>query len=151
MLPRAQRCGGLFIHRLGNECRPSGHQALALREQVAAPISRFNLVAAGTRESHLGHVSWIIRLLRRPISEGRRRLSVRVRPSPETVPWKKSSDGWYDLTDVMITDNAIREKATWGGFGKLKLDVDRRTGDVKFGNFRGACKEAADAVDAKKF
>jgi hypothetical protein len=77
--------------------------------------------------------------------------AVRIRPSPATTPMRRSADGWYALTDVAITDGQIRAKATWGAFGKLKLEVDRRTGDVKFGDFRGACEKTADAVDAKKF
>lgn len=77
--------------------------------------------------------------------------TIRIKPSQGTKPGKRSSDGWYDLTDVAITDTLIRAKATWGTFGKLKLEVDRRTGDVKFGDFRGACEKAADAADAKKF
>jgi len=77
---------------------------------------------------------------------------VRVRPSPGSSPMlRRSADGWYALTDVSITDTEIRAKASWGALGKLKLSVDRRSGEVKFGNFTGQCEKTADDPAARKF
>ncbi len=81
--------------------------------------------------------------------------TVRVRPGEATGPGffqKKSRDGWYDLSDVAITETAIDGKAPYGGLlGKLKLHIDRRTGDAEFGPFSGACEKTADHPDARKF
>lgn len=76
---------------------------------------------------------------------------VRVRPSAGTAPLRRSADGWYDLTDLSVSEDEIRARATWGLFGKLKLVIDRRSGDVKFGDFTGACEKTADTADARKF
>lgn len=77
---------------------------------------------------------------------------VRVRPSAGATPtFRRSSDGWYELADVSVTDHEIRGKATWGLMGKLKLVIDRRSGDVTFGDFKGACEKAADTSEARKF
>ncbi len=81
--------------------------------------------------------------------------AVRLFPGPYLAPnmfQKKSPDGWYDLTDVAIGDNAIDGKAPYGGlYGKLKLHIDRRTGDVSFGGFHGACEKTSDQPEARKF
>jgi hypothetical protein len=81
--------------------------------------------------------------------------TVRVRPGEATAPGffqKKSHDGWYDLSDVAITETAIDGKAPYGGLrGKFKLHIDRRTGDAEFGPFGGACEKTADQPNARKF
>jgi len=82
---------------------------------------------------------------------------IRIRPSDEEGPgWmqRKSSDGWYPLAEVSITEQQIRGKATWGGgvlSGKAKLQVDRTTGDVHFGGFSGVCEKASDQPRERKF
>ncbi len=77
---------------------------------------------------------------------------VRVRPSSGSSPtFRKSADGWYELGDVAITDTEIRGKASWGFPSKLGLTIDRRSGDVSFGPFRGGCEKTADRPDARKF
>lgn len=77
---------------------------------------------------------------------------MRVRPSAGAAPTlRKSADGWYDLGEVQITESEIRARASWGFPGKLKLAVDRRSGEVKFGNFSGACEKASVDPEGRKF
>lgn len=78
--------------------------------------------------------------------------AVRVRPSAGSSPsLRKSPDGWYDLGDVQITETEIRARASWGFPGKHKLTVDRRSGEVKFGNFSGACEKTSVDPEGRKF
>jgi hypothetical protein len=79
--------------------------------------------------------------------------TVRVRPGPGLAPlFHRSPDGWYDLAEVAIGETAIDGKAPYGGIlGKPKLHIDRRTGDVAYGSFRGGCEKTSDQPDARKF
>jgi hypothetical protein len=82
---------------------------------------------------------------------------VRVRPSPGNRPGglsgKKSPDGWYEMTDVELSETQIRGRAPFGSFlgGKPKLVIDRLTGDIQFGDFRGMCEKAATGPTEAKF
>ena len=82
---------------------------------------------------------------------------VRVRPSDNTGPGlvsgKRSADGWYALSEVVISETQIQGKAAWGGLlsGKHRLKLDRITGDARFGSFSGVCEKAAADPQARKF
>jgi hypothetical protein len=81
---------------------------------------------------------------------------VRVRPPAENRPGftqKKSPDGWYELSEVDISDAQIRGRAPFGGLisGKYRLAIDRLTGDAQFGSFRGLCEKAATGPTERKF
>lgn len=81
--------------------------------------------------------------------------AIRVRPSNNTKPGfggKKSPDGWYELTAVSVSDASFRGQAPYGGlFGKYKLEIDRLTGDVRFGGFSGVCERATTGPAERKF
>jgi hypothetical protein len=71
--------------------------------------------------------------------------AVKFRPSPSLRPGdlqgRRSADGWYPLSDVVITDDRIAGVAPYGdqASSKFRLVVDRRSGDVRFGSFEGDC------------
>jgi hypothetical protein len=76
---------------------------------------------------------------------------VRVKPAKGSVPVfsKESKDGWYDLTEVAVDRFSIRGRLKWNRLERVKLEVDRRTGAVTFGDFQGTCQPVA--PDATKF
>jgi hypothetical protein len=127
------KCSGTILEerKITGEVRTPG-------EGVATEVESSTLVQAPTQ-----------------MSVAVRDAMVRVRPGPGLTPSvfsKKSPDGWYDLTDVVIGETAIDGKAPYGGlYGKLKLHIDRRTGDVSFGGFHGGCDKTSDQPEARKF
>jgi hypothetical protein len=81
---------------------------------------------------------------------------VRIRPSENNRPGlgrKASADGWYDLSDVQITEMQIRGRAGYGGLltGRHRLAIDRQTGDATFGDFQGVCDKAATGPAERRF
>ena len=69
--------------------------------------------------------------------------AVKVRPSPSLRPGelqgRRSADGWYPLSDVVVSDDRITGVAPYGDqfSARFRLVVDRRSGDVRFGSFQG--------------
>ena len=78
---------------------------------------------------------------------------VRVRPPKSSVPLfaKDSDDGWYDLTDVAVDRLSIKGRLKWNRIDRVRLDVDRRSGMVSFGEFSGVCQSVSTSPDATKF
>lgn len=78
---------------------------------------------------------------------------VRVRPPKSSVPLfaKDSDDGWYDLTDVAVDRLSIKGRLKWNRIDRVRLDVDRRSGMVSFGEFSGVCQPVSTSPDATKF
>ncbi|MCR5879441.1 hypothetical protein [Phenylobacterium sp. J367] len=82
--------------------------------------------------------------------------AIRVRPPENNRPGlgqKKSADGWYEMGEVEIAETQIRARAPYGGIlsGKLRLTVDRQTGDARYGDFTGVCEKAETAPTERKF
>jgi hypothetical protein len=62
------------------------------------------------------------------------------------------NDKWEVLSDVSITDELIQAKQAKGGlFGKDRLKIDRRTGEVSYASFAGVCSKVADDPQARRF
>lgn len=78
---------------------------------------------------------------------------VRVRPPKSSVPLfaKDSADGWYDLTDVAVDRLSIKGRLKWNRIDRVRLNVDRRSGMVSFGEFSGVCQPVSTSPDATKF
>lgn len=78
---------------------------------------------------------------------------VRVRPPKSSVPLfaKDSDDGWYELTDVAVDRLSIKGRLKWNRIDRVRLDVDRRSGMVSFGEFSGVCQPVSTSPDATKF
>jgi len=78
---------------------------------------------------------------------------VRVRPPRSSVPIfaRGSDDGWYELTDVAVDRLSIKGRLKWNRIDRARLDVDRRTGAVSFGEFLGVCQAVSTNPDVTKF
>lgn len=55
----------------GKKLSPVGHETAALLEHVTSAVGGLDCVANGVRQGHLGQLVRIVRLLRRPVLEGR--------------------------------------------------------------------------------
>lgn len=78
---------------------------------------------------------------------------VRVRPPRSSVPIfaRSGDDGWYELTDVAVDRLSIKGRLKWNRIDRARLDVDRRTGAVSFGEFLGVCQAVSTNPDVTKF
>lgn len=78
---------------------------------------------------------------------------VRVRPPKSSVPIfsKGGKDGWYDLTDVSVDRLSIKGRLKFNRIDRATLNIDRRTGEVTFGDFSGLCRVVATSPEATKF
>jgi hypothetical protein len=72
--------------------------------------------------------------------------AVKVRPPVrrDGMSGKWSADGWYPLSDVVVSADRIAGVAPYGDAlsRRLTLVVDRGSGDVRFGGFEGECEAA---------
>ncbi|MEW5685108.1 MAG: hypothetical protein AB1942_09330 [Pseudomonadota bacterium] len=72
--------------------------------------------------------------------------TVRIRPSAQlraaAATRAEARDGWYDLADARVTEERVTGFAPYGDdrSRRVKLILDRRTGDVRLGGFEGGCK-----------
>lgn len=76
------------------------------------------------------------------------RLTIVVDGASVKVRWRADAR-WQDLSDVVISEGNIRAKEK--GFLPSRLLIDRRTGDVTFGAFSGACEKTTDGPGGRKF
>ncbi|MBU1374611.1 MAG: hypothetical protein KKE02_01125 [Alphaproteobacteria bacterium] len=140
---------------------------LAHAQQPAADSPRLNLVCTGTDTMvvamnpyyRTGRTSYSGGMV---FGEGRSPAQlgvlvengqVRVKPPKGSEPMfsKDANAGWYDLTDVAIDRLAIKGRLKWNRIDRSKLVIDRRNGQVTFGNFAGVCQQVSSAPDATKF
>jgi hypothetical protein len=70
-------------------------------------------------------------------------------------PIRGGKDGWFDLKDVVVTDNSITATATVNVINHPKVNIDRRSGtisiDGKAGHYSGRCERAPEAGQANRF
>lgn len=83
--------------------------------------------------------------------------AVRIHPASGMLPFfaRKSPDGWYDMTEVVIDPDKIAGRYSLGALSKPTVKVDRRTGDIEVrglaGDFDGYCEKSDTPVGAQKF
>ena len=75
----------------------------------------------------------------------------RVRPDWGSFLGKKGVDGWYPIDALGVAEDTISGRVAMGLVSRPKLKIDRRTGDVRFGDFKGVCEKSTLAPDEKKF
>lgn len=81
----------------------------------------------------------------------------RIRVPPTLLPPLRGGgkDGWWELTDVNVTDEEIAAKFALNPINQPRVRVDRRTGDIQisgFGSgFRGTCERFEVDPAARKF
>lgn len=69
---------------------------------------------------------------------------------------RSGTDGWFKVTDVVVSDAKIEGRFALNVFNKPRLVIDRHTGDIdvkgSFGfSFSGTCEKAEDEPTATKF
>jgi hypothetical protein len=80
--------------------------------------------------------------------------TVRALPPKTSVPLLARGDdeaGWYTLSEVKIEPTLIEGRIRWNAIDRERLRIDRRTGLVTFGNFRGVCQPVVETQSGVRF
>lgn len=75
----------------------------------------------------------------------------KLRPDWGPTFGKKGVDGWYAIDGLTVRDDVISGQVSMGLFSKPRLRIDRTTGDIEFGDFKGVCEKSRVAPGERKF
>jgi hypothetical protein len=75
----------------------------------------------------------------------------KLRPDWGPTFGKKGVDGWYVIDGLAVRDDMISGQVAMGVISKPKLKIDRTTGDVHFGDFKGVCEKSKVVPGERKF
>lgn len=77
--------------------------------------------------------------------------AAKVRPGWSGTFRMKTEDGWFAVDKLEVGDDEIRGHVKLGLLGGHRLRIDRRTGEIRFGDFKGDCEKTEVAPDTRKF